>query len=261
MVTEGEELTFWGHLDVLRKMLLRTAVVLSICTMAAFCVMPYIFDSFILGPTTSGFFLYRWLASFAAGLELVPDFMTDGFKVDIININVTSQFITHVSTSFWLAVVVVFPYIIYELWKFVRPALYPGELKNVRTVFFFGTIMFYLGCVVGYCLVFPLTFRFLADYQVGQLVVNQINLTSYMGNFLSVILVMGIVFELPLLAWLLSCLNLVSKAFLKQYRKHAVVVLLVLAAVITPSGDPFTLMVVFLPLYLLYELSVKVVRK
>ena len=113
--------------------------------------------------------------------------------------------------------------------------------------------MFFLGCAVGYFLVFPFTFRFLTEYQLSPLITNQISLTSYMGNFLMLIFVMGIVFELPLLAWLLSKLGLVTKTFFRKYRKHAVVVLLVLSAVITPTGDPFTLMIVFLPLYLLYE--------
>ena len=120
--------------------------------------------------------------------------------------------------------------------------------------------MFFRGCAVGDFLVFHFTFRFLTEYQLSPLITNQISLTSYMGNFLMLIFVMGIVFELPLLAWLLSKLGLVTKTFFRQYRKHAVVVLLVLSAVITPTGDPFTLMIVFLPLYLLYELSIKIVR-
>lgn len=260
MVSEGEELTFWGHLDVLRKMLLRAGSVLLFCMVAIFCIMPEIFDSFILGPARADFFLYRWIDSFASGFSFIPDF-DENFKVDLININLASQFITHISTSFWMAIVIGFPYFIYELWRFVRPALYPRELKNVRRAFLFGTVLFYAGCVIGYCIVFPLTFRFLADYQIGHIVVNQINLSSYIGNFISIIFVMGLVFELPLLAWLLSCLNIINRDFLKQYRKHAVVILLVLAAVITPSGDPFTLMVVFFPLYLLYELSVRIVKK
>jgi sec-independent protein translocase protein TatC len=120
--------------------------------------------------------------------------------------------------------------------------------------------MFFLGCTVGYCLVFPFTFRFLTEYQISPEITNQINLGSYINNFIMMIFVMGLVFEMPLLAWVLSKLGLITKEFLREYKKHAIVVLLVLAAVITPSGDPFTLSVVFLPLYLLYELSIKVVQ-
>lgn len=141
----------------------------------------------------------------------------------------------------------------------MQPALFENERRSVGLAFLGGTVMFFLGCAVGYCLVFPFTFRFLTEYQLSASIVNQISLNSYMGNFLMLVFVMGIVFELPLLAWLLSKLGLVNKTFFRTYRRHAVVILLVLSAVITPSGDPFTLMVVFLPLYLLYELGILIV--
>ena len=177
------------------------------------------------------------------------------------NINVASQFMTHITTSFWFAFVLSFPYLIFEVWRFVSPALYQNEKKSVGLAFTAGTFMFFLGCAVGYTLVFPLTFRFLTEYQLSETIANQISLNSYMGNFLMMIFIMGVVFELPLLAWLLSKMGLVTKDFFRKYRKYAVVVLLVLAAVITPSGDPFTLIVVFLPLYLLYELSILFVKE
>ena len=254
------EMTFWGHLEVLRWSIMRVGIALVVCMIGCFVAMPHIFDSFILGPASSDFFLYKWLSGLHGTGGIFPDFSRD-FSVDIININVASQFTTHISTSFWLALVIVFPYLIYEIWKFISPALFPDERKNVRLAFFFGTFMFYLGCAVGYGVVFPFTFRFLTEYQVSTEIVNQISLNSYMGNFLMMVFVMGLVFEIPLLAWVLSAIGVVNKNFLKKYRRHAVVVLLILAAVITPTGDPFTLMVVFLPLYLLYELSIKVVRK
>ena len=121
--------------------------------------------------------------------------------------------------------------------------------------------MFYIGCSVGYLLVFPFTFRFLVEYQLSPSIANQINLSSYIGNFTMLVLVMGLVFEMPLLAWLLSQLGILHKGFLRTYRRHAIVLLMVAAAAITPSGDPFTLMLVFVPLYILYELSIRVVRE
>lgn len=259
MAEEG--MSFWGHLEDLRHTLIKVVVVLVVCVAATFFAMLYIFDSFVLGPTTSDFFLYRWIGTLGSRIPLLPDFGDRSFSVDIININVASQFLTHISTSFWFALVLVFPFIIYQLWLFVRPALYPQEMRSIRTAFLFGTLMFYIGCAVGYCVVFPFTFRFLVEYQLGASIVNQINLSSYIGNFVMMVFSMGLVFELPLLAWVLSKLGLIDKAFLVKYRKYAIVILLVLAAVITPSGDPFTLMLVFLPLYLLYLLSIKVVRK
>lgn len=256
--TEENGMTFWGHLEVLRWSIIRVVSVLAVCMAGCLIAMPYIFDTVILGPASSGFFLYRWLSHLNGG-GIFPDFSKD-FTVDIININVAAQFTTHISTSFWLSVVITFPYLIYEAWKFISPALYPQEKKNVRFAFWAGTGMFYLGCAAGYCIVFPFIFRFLTEYQVSTEIVNQISLNSYMGNFITMIFIMGIVFELPMLAKVLSALGLVDRQFLKKYRRHAVVVLMVLAAVITPTGDPFTLMVVFVPLYLLYELSILMVK-
>lgn len=255
------EMSFWNHLEDLRWTIFRMAVALAVCVVAAFAVMPWVFDNFILAPTTSDFFLYRFFAGLGGKIPFLPDFGDGDFSVSIININVASQFLTHISTSFWLALVLAFPYMIYEIWKFVRPALFPAEVKNMRLAFLFGTVMFYIGCTVGYCIVFPFTFRFLVEYKLSEHVVNQINLSSYIGNFIMMIFVMGLVFELPLLAWILSKVGIINRKFLVGYRRYAVVVLLVLAAVITPSGDPFTLSVVFLPLYMLYELSILLVRK
>lgn len=253
-------LTFWEHLEVLRWSIFRIAIVVVLAMIVVFVAMPHIFTAFVLGPTTSEFFLYKWLSSLGS-LPLLPDFSAGDFKVDIININVSSQFLIHISTSFWFALIVSFPYVVYEVWKFIAPALYENEKVSVRTAFLFGTVMFYLGCATSYCFVFPFTFRFLAEYQISADVVNQISLNSYMSTFLGMVFIMGLVFELPLLAWLLSKFGLIDRAFLRRYRRHAVAVLLILAAAITPTGDPFTLSIVFLPLYALYELSIKVVRE
>ena len=258
---EEEGKSFWEHLDDLRHTLFRVVVALFVCVAVSFFAMPYVFDRFVLGPTTSDFFLYRWLGALGTRIPFLPDFSDSSFAVDIININVASQFMTHISTSFWFALVLVFPYLIYQIWLFVRPALYPKEIRNVRSAFLFGTVMFFAGCAVGYCIVFPFTFRFLVEYQLSASIVNQINLSSYISNFVMMVFVMGLVFELPILAWIMSSLGLINREFLVKYRKYAVVILLILAAVITPTGDPFTLMLVFLPLYLLYAISIRVVRK
>lgn len=259
-MAEETELSFWEHLEELRWSLLRIGVVLLLLMIGWFMVMPSIFDDFVLGPTTSNFFLYHWFAQLGSGGPLLPDFSNEQFAVDIININVTSQFLTHISTAFWFALITAFPYLLYEVWKFIRPALYSHEKKGVATAFLFGSFMFFLGCAVSYFIIFPMTFRFLTEYQISQTITNQISLESYMSNFMTLILVMGIVFELPLLAWILSSMGVVTKSFLREYRRYAVVVLLVLAAVITPTGDPFTLMLVFAPLYFLYELAILIVK-
>ena len=252
-----EELSFWDHLEVLRWALVRIAGVLMVFLVFTFLSMPYVFDQYILAPTTSDFFVYKWLEGVSGGLL---NFSED-FAIQIININVASQFFTHISTSISLAFVLVVPYIIFEVWKFIRPALFDHEVKHVRFAFMGSTLMFYLGCAVAYLLIFPFTFRFLTEYELSASIQNQIDLSSYIGNFIMMVMIMGLVFEMPILAWLLSCLGLVNKSFLRQYKSYAVVGLLVLSAVITPSGDPFTMMLVAVPLYLLYELSILVVKE
>ena len=259
-IEEEEEqegtMSFWDHLEVLRWALFRSACVLAVIMVGTFIAMPSIFDRFILAPTSNDFSTYRWLNVIGRGVvKLSPD-----FDVQIININVASQFMTHISTSISLAAVIAFPYFIWEIWRFIEPALFEDEVKHLRPAFFGGTIMFYIGCAIGYTLVFPFTFRFLVEYNLSPNITNQINLQSYIDNFTMLILVMGIVFEMPLLAWLLGLLGILKKSFLREYKRHAVVVLLISAAIITPSGDPFTLMLVFIPLYVLYELSILVVK-
>lgn len=249
-------MSFWDHLEVLRWALFRSACVLMVILVGTFIAMPYIFDRFVLAPTSNEFFVYQWLNAIGGDVvKLSPD-----FDVQIININVASQFMTHISTSISMAAVIAFPYFIWEIWKFIEPALFEDEIKHLRPAFMGGTLMFYLGCAIGYMFVFPFTFRFLVEYNLSPNITNQINLQSYIDNFTLLILVMGIVFEMPLLAWLLGLLGILKKSFLREYKRHAIVVLLITAAIITPSGDPFSLMLVFIPLYVLYELSILVVR-
>jgi sec-independent protein translocase protein TatC len=252
-------MTFWEHLEVLRWSIFRIAIAAVIAMVVIFIFMPSMFTGFVLGPTTSEFFLYKWLGSLGQ-LPFLQDFAAGDFKVDIISINVASQFMTHISTSFWFALVAIFPYIIYEIWKFIAPALYDNEKGSVRAAFLFGTLMFFIGCAISYSFIFPFTFRFLTEYEISAQISNQISLNSYMSTFLGMIFMLGLVFELPLLAWLLSKIGVLNREFLKRYRRHAVVILMILAALITPTGDPITLSLVFLPLYLLYEISIRVVK-
>lgn len=243
------EMTFWDHLEVLRWSIFRTLGAILILFIAAFAVMPSLFDAVVLAPTTGEFFVYKWLGGIFTG----------DFKIDIVNINVTAPFFTHMRTAFLLALVVGFPYLLVEVWLFVKPALYKNEKRGMGFAMLAVALLFYIGCAVGYLLVFPLTFRFLAGYHIGTGILTQISLNSYISTFVSIIFIMGLVFELPVLAWVLGKFGLVNKSLLRRYRRYAIVILLILAAVITPTGDPFTLMVVFLPIYLLYEVSILVV--
>jgi sec-independent protein translocase protein TatC len=254
------QMSFWDHLEELRWMLFRIVIALILFAIAAFILMPRIFDDIILAPAKPDFFLYRSLCAWSQRMPFLPDFCDRNFSIDLINIDLTAQFFRHLSTSFWLSLTLICPYLLFEIWRFVRPALYEHERKNVRWVFLFGTLMFFLGCLVGYSLIFPMTLRFLYTYSLSDVIANHLSLDSYMDNFLILILVMGIVFEMPLLSWLLSQVGILKKSFFRTYRRHAIVALLLAAAIITPTGDPFTLSLVFLPLYGLYELSIFFVK-
>ena len=255
MEEQQDEMSFWDHLEELRWTLLRIIIALFVFTIAAFSVMPWLFDHVVMAPRYADFVTYQAMCKLSSVFSLLPDFCSQEFHIDVVNIKLASQFFTHMTTSFWLAVLLTFPYTMYEIWKFVSPALYENEKKNVRWVFLCGTIMFFLGCAIGYLLVFPMTLRFLATYQLSPTIIEQVSLESYMDNFLMLIFVMGVVFEMPLVSWLLSQIGVLNRSFFHKYRRHAIVALLIGAAFITPSSDPFTLGIVFFPLYGLYELS------
>ena len=254
------EMTFWDHLEALRWMLIRVLVVLAVLVVGGFGFIPWIFEHVVMAPSRNDFFLYTWMSKGASALAMLPDDLKRPFHVDIINIQLSSQFFLHMTLSVWFAVLVAFPYLIYEIWKFICPALYANERKSMRFPFVFGTVMFFMGCVVGYSVVFPLTLRFLYNYQISPEITNQLSLDSYMSNFLMLVFMMGIIFELPLVSMLLSKLGLLYREFFSTYRRHAIVALLVVAAFITPSADPFTLMAVFLPIYVLWEMSALLVK-
>lgn len=255
----AQEVSFWDHLDALRQVLIRSMIaVLSFSTLF-FIFMPRLFDHLILAPCSSNFILYRWLCLLSSRYSFLPDLCNSSFNVELINYNLNSQFMVHMTTSVWMGLVFSFPVVVYILWSFVSPALYAHEKRNSRLAFLFGNAMFYLGLTVGYLTIFPMTLRFLATYKVSELVPNIISLDSYMSSFMTLIFMMGIVFELPLLCWLLSRIGLLRRSFFATYRRYAVVVLLSVAAILTPA-DPLSMLMMFIPLYLLYEGSAWIVK-
>lgn len=246
-------MTFWDHLDDLRRVLFRIFIIVAVLGVGAFAAMPWIFGNVIMAPCNPGFPTYRIFDSIA-GTDTAA-----GFSVDVVSLELASQFFIHMSASCWVAFVIGFPVIIYLLWGFIAPGLYEHERRGVTKAFIFGNIMFYLGMTVGYFLVFPLAVRFLATYTLSETIRPVVSLDSYMDNFFTILLMMGAVFELPLLAWILGKMGLLDRRFFSRYRRHAIVVLLIIAALITPTGDPFTLFLVFIPIYALWEGSARLV--
>jgi sec-independent protein translocase protein TatC len=255
-----QEMTFWDHLEVFRGVIFRCLGAITVLSMGFFFAMPWLFDAVIMAPCFGNFPIYKTFCVVSQYFTEASSFCDESFKIQVINIRLTSQFLIHIQSSFIFAFIIGFPYILFEIWKFVKPALYEQEKKSFKFAFSLATVLFYAGISIGYFLVFPLTLRFLAEYQISSLVVNQLSLDSYIDTFVSMNLIMGIVFEMPMLALILSKLGLIKRSFFKKWRRHAIVVLLIVAAVITPTGDPFTLTIVALPLYLLYEISGLIVK-
>lgn len=240
-------MTFWDHLEDLRKSIFRIAVALVGVTVLLFFFKNFLFDDLILAPSQADFFLYRLL-----DVDL---------SLSLVNIEVAAQFMIHMKVTFVCALILTFPYLIYEIWLFIAPALYENERRAVKGAFSFASVLFYIGLATGYCVIFPLMINFFSGYQVSPDVPNTFSLSSYISLFTSTILTFGLVFEFPTLIAILSAIGVVNRELLRRFRRHAVCVVVILAALITPSGDPFSLLVVTVPLYLLYEFSILICRK
>lgn len=251
------EMPFTEHLAVLSKMLMRLAVVLCVLMMALFCFKDEVF-TLLLAPKEYNFITFR-------AIELLlhrcgSDFCFEPYHVQLINTELSGQFMAHLSTSFYLSVLLASPYILVEVFAFVLPALYDNERFWAKRVAFVMYVLFATGILMNYFVLFPISFRFLGTYQVSDDVVNNITLGSYISTFSTLTFLMGLVFQLPLVCWFLGRIGVINARMMRQYRRHALVGIMVVAALITPP-DVFTLILVTLPLYLLYEASIWVVRK
>ena len=241
-----DSLTFWDHLDVLRSSLIRMGVAVVVFAVAAFCLKDELF-SVVLAPRSSDFVTYKLLG-------------VDPFSIHLMNTGLTEQFMIHMRTAIYAGLLVASPYILYELFRFVSPGLYQNERHYVVWIVGAAYMMFLMGTLVNYFVVFPLTVRFLGTYQVSPDVANMLTLQSYIDTLIGMSLVMGVVFELPVVCGLLGHMGLINNRMMSEYRRHAIVAILVVAAIITPTTDMFTLFVVALPIYLLYEFSIQIVR-
>lgn len=251
------EMSFWEHLDVLRASLIRIAIATVLCGIMAFLFKEEVF-SVILAPKSDTFITYRLFSHIA---KWTTGAGNSFFSVQLINTGLAEQFVIHMKTSVYIGFLLSSPYTLYLLFHFISPALYENEKKYSLRVVGSGYVMFILGVSLSYFLIFPLTFRFLGTYQVSNDVANMITLQSYMGTLMMMSVLMGIVFELPVLCWLLAKLGILSAGFMRRFRKHSVIVILINSAIITPTSDIFTLSLVALPIWLLYEASILIVSK
>lgn len=242
---DSSRLTFWEHLDVLRGSIIRMLVASCIAGVVAFCLKDEIFE-IVLAPADSGFFTYRMLG-------------TGSFSIHLINTGLTEQFTIHMKVALVTGILFASPYILYVLFRFVSPALYAHERRCSVQITVATYLMFLLGTVVNYIVIFPLTVRFLGTYSVSGAVDNMLTLSSYTDTFLMMSLVFGIVFEIPVVSRLLARAGMLRAAWMRQYRRHAIVAILIVAAVITPTSDIFTLLIVSAPIWLLFEASILIV--
>ncbi|MDE6513993.1 MAG: twin-arginine translocase subunit TatC [Muribaculaceae bacterium] len=257
MTTPRDDHNFWWHLDQLRGVLVRILAATVLCGIVAFCFKEQLFE-IVLAPKSPDFITYRLINRLCAALGIEQ---LEPFSVELINTGLARQFIIHMQTALWAGVVCVSPLIIYQLFGFIAPALYQAERRAAGRIVWSGYIMFILGILLSYYLIFPLTFRFLGTYQVESNIQNLITLDSYMSTLLLLCLCMGAMFELPVVAWLLARAGLLTADFLRRYRRHSIVVILTIAAIITPTSDVVTLLIVALPIYILYELSILIIRR
>lgn len=242
----GSEMSFWDHLDELRGNIFRSLLAVCLFAVLAFCFKRVLFDFIVLAPVSPTFPTYRIL-----GID---------FSMSLINIEVSAQFFVHLRVAAAAGLIFAFPYVIYELWAFIAPALYRNEKAAVSKAFALASVLFYVGILVGYYIVLPLCLNFFADYQVSEQVANNISLSSYISLFMSLVLMIGIVFEFPTVVLALSAIGLISRSTLRKYRRHAIVGVLCVSAIITPA-DPLSMIVLAVPLYLLYEFSVILCRR
>lgn len=257
MNDDKELLTFGGHLEVLRQMLFRILGVAGVLIAVIFCFKDTTWH-LLLAPSEWDFYTYKWIESVMCSIGLV-DFHFDKFYVDLIATDLSSQFMMHITTSVYLGLLGTSPYILFELFRFISPALYDNEKKYSVQVAIIIYILFILGLLMSYFVLFPISFRFLGTYSVAERVHSTITLDSYVETFTTLTLVMGLVFQLPVIAFALAKMGFVSSNMLSEYRKHAFLIIMLVAAIITPP-DLMTLVLVTIPLYLLFEMSIRVIK-
>ncbi len=243
-------MTFWDHLEELRHVLLRCLVVVALFAILAFVFKDEVF-AVIFAPKSPDFLSWGGQGNLFGS---TPD-------VRLINTELTRQFVVHMTTSFYAGLIAAAPYVIFELYRFIAPALYENERRYSTPLVVAAYAMFMIGILFSYFILFPITFRFLAGYQVDGSVENLISLESYIDTLVFLSLAMGLVFEIPILSWLLGRLGILHREQMQHLRRHAIVVILVIAAIITPTSDAVTLAIVSVPMYLLYEVSILLVPR
>ncbi|GLB52069.1 Sec-independent protein translocase protein TatC [Neptunitalea chrysea] len=251
----ADEMSFLDHLEELRWHIIRSIIAVLIIAVIAFIMKDFIFGIIILGPKDPDFVTYKFFCYISKFLGFDDTFCTNKLDFKLQNTDMAGQFAAHMWTSIWTGVVIGFPFLVYELWKFISPGLYEKERKNARGFIFVTSLLFFTGAAFGYFLISPLSINFFGSYHVNNQVQNIIKLDSYVALVRSSVLASGVIFELPIIIYFFTKIGLVTPEFLKTYRKHAIVVVLLVSAIITPP-DVASQIIVSIPILILYEVSI-----
>jgi len=251
------EMSFFDHIDVLRKHLLRALLAIVIFTSLAFYYYEYLFNTIIMGPKSPDFWTYRMMCKLAAQYpSLGADFCITQIKGKIINTEMAGQFTLQINSCIMTGIVFGIPYLLFELWLFIKPALHEKERKSARGFVFFASLLFFIGVLFGYFIVCALSINFLTGFSISPMIENTFTIDSYLSSIATLTIGTGIIFELPVVIYILSLFGVMTPKFMRASRRYAVVVILIIAAIVTPTPDIITMMVVAFPLFLLYELSI-----
>jgi len=249
-----KKLSFWGHLAVLRGHLIRMVMALVALAIGMFCCKDFIFNRIILPPKSGDFITNRWFCLISQKFN-IEGICGEEQTLQIINVNMAGQFTIHIYISIMMALIIGAPYLLWEIWRFIKPALKKNEKKYAGRTLFSASVLFYIGVMFSYFLIIPITINFFATYQVSGEVTNMINLNSYISTVMNLMFAVGLIFELPIIVYFLSKIELITPTLMKKYRKMMIVAIFVVAAVITPP-DVFSQIMVAIPLLVLYEVSI-----
>lgn len=257
---DDKKMSFFDHLEELRKHLIRSAIAVVVLALFAFGMKALLFDGIILAPKNTDFITYRFFCKLGESYAFLKGLCIQEINFTVANIDMTGQFMQHLTISLYAGLVLAFPYLVFELWLFIRPALHVNERNAATGMVFYISLLFFLGVAFGYFALAPVSILFLGSYQVSAEVANQITLNSYISTLTTMVLASGLIFELPMLAYFLAKVGILSSDFMTGNRRLAIIVNMIVAAIITPS-DIGSMFLMAMPLLLLYEISILVVKR
>jgi len=257
MSEDHKEMSIIDHLEELRWVVLRSLIAIVIAALVVFIFDDFFFDSVIFGPANANFVTYQWLCKLGQSLGADNTLCIEKLNFTLQNTETTGQFMVYIHTGFIIGFIIAFPVVFYQFWGFVRPALYDNEYKVASGLIFWSTLLFILGVLFAYFILIPITFNFLSNFSISNVIKNDINLNSYFELMSSLTLGCAIMFELPIVVYFLTKIGILSPEFMQKHRKYSIVIILLLAAIITPP-DVISQLIISIPLFILYEISIYV---